>query len=59
MLCPSARSPPLYPLDPKTVKNHLTCFGAIVDQQGDGTLKVSVYDVANTLQDSWSVGPNP
>jgi hypothetical protein len=32
---------------------------ALVDQQGDGQLKVSVYDVANALQDSWSVGPNP
>jgi hypothetical protein len=31
---------------------------AIVDQQGDGTLKVSVYDITNALQDSWSVGPN-
>jgi hypothetical protein len=32
---------------------------AVVDQQGDGTLKVSVYDISNALQDSWSVGPNP
>jgi hypothetical protein len=31
---------------------------ALVDQQGDGTLKVTVYDVANALHDSWSVGPN-
>jgi hypothetical protein len=32
---------------------------AIVDQQMDGTLKLSVYDVTNgMLQDTWSVGPN-
>jgi hypothetical protein len=32
---------------------------ALVDQQADGTLKVSVYDVlTNAVKDSWSVGPN-
>ena len=31
---------------------------AVVDQQSNGDLKVSVYDTGNVLQDSWSVGPN-
>ncbi len=31
---------------------------ALIDQQADGHLKVTVYDIGNALQDSWSVGPN-
>jgi hypothetical protein len=30
----------------------------LVDQQSNGELKVTVYDIGNALQDSWSVGPN-
>jgi hypothetical protein len=32
---------------------------ALLDQQSNGELQISVYDIAsNTLQDQWSVGPN-
>jgi hypothetical protein len=31
---------------------------ALVDQQGDGNLKVTVFDVSNVQQDSWTVPPN-
>jgi hypothetical protein len=38
-----------------------TFFGyAMVDQQPDGTLKLTMYDLATTTpHDSWTVGPNP
>jgi hypothetical protein len=33
---------------------------AIIDQQRDGTLQFTMYDLASgTAQDQWSVGPNP
>ncbi len=31
---------------------------AMIDQQASGTLTVTVYDVAGTVHDTWSVGPN-
>jgi hypothetical protein len=30
----------------------------VVAQQGDGSLKISIFDIGNALQDSFSVGPN-
>jgi hypothetical protein len=30
----------------------------IIDQQGSGQLKVTIYDLGDVQQDSWSVGPN-
>jgi hypothetical protein len=31
---------------------------AMIDQQSNGTLQVTVYDTAGAVHDTWSVGPN-
>jgi hypothetical protein len=31
---------------------------AVIDQQSNGTLVVTVYDLAGVVHDTWSVGPN-